>query len=329
VRLGLSFDLRNPLQWRRPWKEHYATTLELIEEAERLGLDGVKVCEHHLFEDGYLPQPFTFLAAAAARTSTIGLSTGVLLAPLHHPVEIAEQAAVVDGLSGGRLQLALGVGYRAPEYELFGVSINQRFKLLEERVLELRRIWKEGRVTPQPERGEIPITLGVLGPRGSRLAGRLGTGLFTLARDHWDDYLGGLDEGGHPRSSAKAAGTLQAVLSDDPERDFARLAPLLEHNSNTYLRSGVEGTDQPMPAFVSAEEMVRTDPDRFPRGFGILTPEGMAAKVRELAAGRQIDMLYIPAAVSGVIDELAWRNVELAAKELKPQLAATSELDRV
>jgi alkanesulfonate monooxygenase SsuD/methylene tetrahydromethanopterin reductase-like flavin-dependent oxidoreductase (luciferase family) len=322
MRIGLSFDLRNPTRWRRPWKDHYAATLELIEEAERLGLHGVKVCEHHLFEDGYLPQPLTFLAAAAARTSTIGLSTGVLLAPLHHPVEIAEQSAVVDGLSGGRLHLALGVGYRVPEYDLYGVSINQRFKLLEERVHELRRIWRERRVTPQLERDEIPISLGVLGPRGSRLAGRLGAGLFTLARDHWEDYLAGLDEGGHPRSAATAAGTHQVVLSEDPERDFAPLAPLLEHNSNSYLRSGVEGRDEPMPPFVSADEIVGTDPSRFPRGFGIVTPDVAATQILELTAGRQIDIVYIPAAVSGVIDDLAWRNVELAAKELAPRLAS-------
>jgi alkanesulfonate monooxygenase SsuD/methylene tetrahydromethanopterin reductase-like flavin-dependent oxidoreductase (luciferase family) len=321
VQVGIGFDFRNPAQWWRPWKEYYAANLELIQEAERLGLDAAKSCEHHLFEDGYMPQPLTFLAAVAARTSTIRLSTGVLLAPLHHPAEIAEQAALVDCLSGGRLELPLGTGYRVPEYELFGANINRRFKLLEERVHELRRLWSEGGVTPAPPRGDIPISLGVFGPRGTRLAGRLGAGLFRLTRDHWDDYLEGLEEGGHPRSTARVSGSIQAVLSEDPERDFAHLAPLLEHNSNTYLSSGVEGTDQPVPPLVSAEEMVKTDWERFPYGFGILTPEAAAAQIRELTAGRPIDVVYVNATVSGVIDDFAWRNLELIATKLKPLLA--------
>ena len=88
-RLGLSFDLRNPEPWRKPWAAHYGASLELIEEAERLGLDVIKVAEHHCFVDGYIPQPLTFLAAAAARTRRIGLSTGILAAPLHLAAEIA------------------------------------------------------------------------------------------------------------------------------------------------------------------------------------------------------------------------------------------------
>ena len=68
MRIGISFDLRNPAQWFRPWDRHYGATLELIEEAERLGIDIVKFTEHHQFSDGYIPQPLTFMAAVAART---------------------------------------------------------------------------------------------------------------------------------------------------------------------------------------------------------------------------------------------------------------------
>ena len=68
VRVGLFFDLRNPPGWRRPWADHYAQTLELVEEADRLGIGSFWLSEHHFFEDGYLTQPFTMLAAMAART---------------------------------------------------------------------------------------------------------------------------------------------------------------------------------------------------------------------------------------------------------------------
>ena len=66
LRFGLWYDFRNPPQWRRPWDEHYARTLERVVEAERLGLHSAWFSEHHLFEDGYLPQPLVMAAAAAA-----------------------------------------------------------------------------------------------------------------------------------------------------------------------------------------------------------------------------------------------------------------------
>ena len=75
MKLGLFFDLRNPEPWARPWTELYGRTLELLEGAEAMGLQSAWFTEHHLFEDGYLPQPLTFLAAVAARTRRITIGT--------------------------------------------------------------------------------------------------------------------------------------------------------------------------------------------------------------------------------------------------------------
>src|SRR3954449_4464973 len=124
--LGIYFDLRNPDRWHQDPSRLHAFTLELCEEAERLGAGSVWFTEHHLFDDSYLTQPLTFAAAVAARTRRIRLGTAVVVAPLHHPVELAEQAALVDLVSGGRLELGLGAGYRVPEYELYGVSGERR-----------------------------------------------------------------------------------------------------------------------------------------------------------------------------------------------------------
>jgi alkanesulfonate monooxygenase SsuD/methylene tetrahydromethanopterin reductase-like flavin-dependent oxidoreductase (luciferase family) len=113
VNVGLYFDLRNPPPWRQDWQRLYAFTLEMCEEAERLGIHSVWFTEHHLFEDGYIPQPLTFASATAARTSRIRIGIAILIAPLYHPVHLAEQAAVVDIVSGGRLDLGIGAGYRS------------------------------------------------------------------------------------------------------------------------------------------------------------------------------------------------------------------------
>jgi alkanesulfonate monooxygenase SsuD/methylene tetrahydromethanopterin reductase-like flavin-dependent oxidoreductase (luciferase family) len=326
VRLGVTFDLRNPGDWRRPWPEVYAAALDFAAEADRLGLD-VAAGEHHFWDDGYIPQPLTFLAAVAARTERARLATSVLIAPLHHEVELAEQAAVLDCLSGGRLELGLGTGYRAPEFEAFGADIAHRLRTFEDRVLRLRELWSGG-VTPPPVQDTIPLWGGLRGPRGARLAGRLGMGMLYLPEAPWESYLRGIAEAGdgvRPRF----AGPVYAVLADDPERAFAQLAPRIEDHWRAYDRHAVQGTDAPLPDLLTAADYRRigpfaaavdpADPDsRRTLGFGIFTPAEAADAIVRVAAGRSPDWAYFPAAVGGVFDDVAYRHLELIATELRP-----------
>ena len=78
MKIGLYFDLRNPPQWAQNASRLYGFALEMCEEFERLGGDAVWATEHHMFDDGYLTQPLTFLAAVAARTKRVRLGTGIL-----------------------------------------------------------------------------------------------------------------------------------------------------------------------------------------------------------------------------------------------------------
>ena len=88
MRVGIFADLRNPSQ-EVPWADFYAQALERYERADELGIDSIWFSEHHLFDDGYLPQPLTVAAAVAARTSRIAVCTGVVIAPLRPAVELA------------------------------------------------------------------------------------------------------------------------------------------------------------------------------------------------------------------------------------------------
>ncbi len=130
----------------------------MCEESERLGADSVWFSEHHRFEDCYLPQPLTLAAAAAARTVRVRLGTGILIAPLRKTAQLAEEAAVVDIISGGRLDLGLGAGYRAPEFDLFGADMGARYRTLDAQVGECPRspgrttgmAWPRVATTPPP-----------------------------------------------------------------------------------------------------------------------------------------------------------------------------------
>src|SRR5690349_12466646 len=206
MKVGVYLDLRNPPQWERPWAAHYARSLELCQEAERLGAASVWLSEHHFFEDGYLPQPLTFAAAVAARTSRVRIGTAVLLAALRHPVQVVEETNIVDILSDGRVEVGIGAGYRAPEYAAFGLDVADRYSLVESRIREVQRLWREGTVTPPPVQDPVPLWGGFQGPRGARLAGRLGMRLLTLDRRLLAPYVEGLEASGHPAASARMGG---------------------------------------------------------------------------------------------------------------------------
>jgi probable F420-dependent oxidoreductase len=119
----------------------YEAGLEQVVRSEELGYDWVNITEHHVTDDGYCPALMPVLAAMAVKTERIGLSTGMLILPLHHPLRIAEEAAVVDVLSGGRLTLGVAAGYRRLEFDALGSDYTRRGRRLEESIEVLVRAW--------------------------------------------------------------------------------------------------------------------------------------------------------------------------------------------
>ncbi|GAA2409549.1 LLM class flavin-dependent oxidoreductase [Actinomadura vinacea] len=320
MKVGLWFDLRNPPPWRRDPSRLYAFALEMCEEAERLGADSLWFSEHHLFEDGYLPQPLTFAAAAAARTRRVRLGTGILIGPLRKTAQLAEEAAIVDLISDGRLDLGLGAGYRTPEYDLFGAELKERYRTLDAQVGELRRFWGEGEVTPAPVQADLPIWLGYQGPKGARRAGRLGECLLTANAESWPHYRDGLAEGGHDPRGARMAGGIEAFVTDDPERDWHAVAPHVTYQFDSYRRYMVEGTGRPVPRPVDPDKL-RSRSSRGPlTSFLFDTPENVAAHVREFAGEAPVETVWFGASVAGLSEEMVARHVEVICKRLRPLL---------
>lgn len=209
MRFGLVFDFRNPERWQRPPGEVYEGLLRQCELAEELGFDSIWITEHHLADDGYTPSPIPLLAAIAARTKRVRLSTDIMLLPLYHGVKLAEDAATVDIISNGRLELGFGMGYRDVEFELFGQRRMQRARRMEEGLAVLRGCWgdapfsfegefyslRDANVTPKPvQPGGPPLWMAATSEAAARRAARHGLNLLPqsdrrAAYDPWLDEL--------------------------------------------------------------------------------------------------------------------------------------------
>jgi alkanesulfonate monooxygenase SsuD/methylene tetrahydromethanopterin reductase-like flavin-dependent oxidoreductase (luciferase family) len=124
MEFGIIMMFRNPPRWNRPVQDLYRNFIDLCVLAEELGIDHLWTSEHHFHEDGWSPSQLPILGAIATRRIRIG--TFVLLLPFHNPIRVAEDAATVDIISGGRLDLAVGPGSDPNDYSTFRVPMRQR-----------------------------------------------------------------------------------------------------------------------------------------------------------------------------------------------------------
>jgi probable F420-dependent oxidoreductase len=162
---------------------------EALEEAvysEEMGFDSVWLEEHHSIRNHYWPSPLIALAGIATRTSHILLGTDIAVLPLYHPVRAAEDIAVLDVIAGGRMILGVAIGYREPEFSLYGIQMDRRGARYVEILKIMRALWTEehveftgeffqitGCIEPRPER-DLPIWLGGWGELSLKRAARLG-----------------------------------------------------------------------------------------------------------------------------------------------------------
>lgn len=174
----------------RPRHHHllYQELIDDVQYAEALGFDSLWVTEHHFWYDGYCPQPLVAVAAMAPVTRRIRLATGVILLPQHDPIKVAEDAAVADILSNGRLMLGVAVGYRDVEFDGFDVRRRDRGARMDEQLAVMRQAWTgqpfsfEGRhfryhdiaVTPRPLQDPLPLWMGATSPGPVVRAAKLG-----------------------------------------------------------------------------------------------------------------------------------------------------------
>ncbi len=327
LRFGLGI-FTGQLTGARPASEEYQDILVLAELAERCQFDSVWVSEHHFAADSYLPSLLPMLAAIAARTSRIQLGTATVLAPFHHPLRLAEDCAVVDELSSGRLILGLALGWRQEEFRAFGIPVSERVGRLEETIEVLRRAWsgerftfhgrhfhfERVRVTPRPQR-RIPIWLGGAAGPALRRAARLGDG-FIASKTTVDGFrvlfsntLGFLDA--DRRMSFSFAAMVDAWVGDPSPEVLAGIWQKTE----TY-RLWREGQDAPnVPLALPIVHPVPPDP------FLTGDPARLAEQLRPyLDLGPVPVTLIVRLQYPGVGRAAVARGVEQFAAEVVPLL---------
>jgi probable F420-dependent oxidoreductase len=249
--------------------DEYRLMLDLAREAEDAGFDAVWVSEHHGAEDGYLPSTLPVLAAMAAVTHRIRLGTAVALAPFQSPLRFAEDCAVVDQLSKGRLVVALGAGWRRLEFDWFGIPTSERVARTVDLVAICRAAWTgtpfsyqgahtsidAARVTPTPV-GRLPIWLGGTVDAAAARAGRLGDGFFASPRADLDDFRRGVrafdsaaEAVGRDPASLALAFHVDGWVAPDGRIPATVLAGM-RHVVDTYAawHAADEGREGPLPA---------------------------------------------------------------------------------
>jgi len=224
-----------------PFPIYYQQILEQVELAEELGFECFWFTEHHFIPyGGPIPNPSVFISAGAARTSRIRFGASVSVLPLHHPLQVAEDYAMADVVSGGRLEFGMGVGNNPREYRAYGVPQDEGRARFEEAADIIAKVWTndrashEGRfwqfedvsVYPRPvQRPHPPMWIAGSSEASLGLAGRLGHNIMIVAHPHppeqvrpgVDAWRAGLAEAGHDPTQHHCMVYLRAFVDKNAE----------------------------------------------------------------------------------------------------------------
>jgi alkanesulfonate monooxygenase SsuD/methylene tetrahydromethanopterin reductase-like flavin-dependent oxidoreductase (luciferase family) len=269
VTFGLAYDFRNPDQWKKPFESLYREVLDQITWAEDLGFRSVWLTEHHFCDDGYTPSPLVVAAAIGARTQHMKIGTNLLVLPLHDPMRIAEDAATVSILTGGRFLLGVGQGYHEAEFEAFGRKLRNRPSLLEEGIEIIRRAWTGEivnfsgkrfnvngvRITPVPDTVP-PILVGALADPAIERAARLGDGYLDTLNAGGAKYVDALSKVGKDPADGRIYSLQWAVMDEDPERTWAEIGKHSVYQWNEYIGWGVFGPPDQIPRYENPAQLV-------------------------------------------------------------------------
>jgi alkanesulfonate monooxygenase SsuD/methylene tetrahydromethanopterin reductase-like flavin-dependent oxidoreductase (luciferase family) len=280
MQVAFTMDFRNAPARRQPWSEFWEDNLWLMCEAERMGFDTLQIQEHFFTDDGYGPSLPVFLAILTERTRSVRLMAFLYILPLRNPAALAQETAVLDHVSGGRLDVVVGLGHRAAEYQAFGIDTKTRGSRMEESLTALQKAWTERpftfhgqhlhfddvEVRPEPlQEPHPPLWVGATTPRAAARAGRHGAHLALGAADGAvvDAYREARAEAGFDPSTGRVMYGLPSLVTyEDPDKVWDRYKDLYHYRWDFYRRIRAELGDpqlappNPGPDFYRSYETI-------------------------------------------------------------------------
>ena len=332
-----------------PQEQVFREVLEEIEYAEELGFDSVWLPEHHFSVYSMLGNPLTLAAAIAQRTKRMLIGTAVVVMPFQHPLRVAEDAALVDVLSEGRLLLGLGRGYQTPEFGGFGVSQQESRSMFLEGVEILTRAlsgekftydgdyWKIEEPTeifPKPiQKPHPPLYMAAISPESYEVAARLGISVFrspqfsdlgTVA-EAYEGYKARLKEFGHdPETLDQPLSVRTYVAATDEEARAETEHVVWFYHLLASLLPGAPGRPKPKgyedyprdPGLLSSV----TADDVWERGTCFGSPERVTELMRAYMQRTGTTHWMAQMRIGGLEHEKMMRSMELFATHVMPAL---------
>jgi alkanesulfonate monooxygenase SsuD/methylene tetrahydromethanopterin reductase-like flavin-dependent oxidoreductase (luciferase family) len=309
----LRFDMRSAPQCKETPTERYRAALEMAEWADRNSVDVVGLSEHHDTADGFLSAPLQLAGMMLARTKRVRISVSALLVPLHDPLRLAEDIALLDLVAGGRFSATCGLGYRKSEYAFFGVDWDSRGKIFDEKLDTLVSALKgevvhyngcSTQLNPVPL-SPIHILLNIGGNSkvAARRAARLGL-FFCPAIDDpvlEESYLAACREYGFKYGfsiSPRAPST--TFISEDPVQCWKKIGDYLMYDATAYGAWHHPNRRAYAESFASNIEELKSEGK-----YRVLTPEQAIQTVQETGS------LHLAPLAGGVPLDIGWSSVRL------------------
>ena len=330
VKFGYLFDFRQPAELSNlSTREFYAAMFQQIEYLDQVGFDTLWTTEHHFTDDGYLSAAMPMMAAMAARTKRAKIGSYVILAPFYHPLRLAEDAALIDVISGGRLRLGIGLGYRREEFESFQTPQKERLGRTLETVAILKRAWtgerfsfegkyftiKDARVLPKPLSQPYPELLwGGMAPQAIRRGAKLDMGFAcNLGAKEIKLYHEALRELGKDPSAYSIVNSRLVFVADTEEQAWETIKPALMYQMAMYGKWLAEGA-------IASGDHYRPDAEALRRSAILGPPERVTSMLREIITGVPMTEITLMMQFPGLDPAKAMRSLERFATEVLPTL---------
>jgi alkanesulfonate monooxygenase SsuD/methylene tetrahydromethanopterin reductase-like flavin-dependent oxidoreductase (luciferase family) len=334
LRLGVVYDFRNPPDSGIPTPRLYAEILEQVAWLDGLGLELVWFTEHHFVEDGYLPSWTPVAGAMAARTRRVRFSSDICLLPFSHPVRLAEDLAVLDNLSDGRIELGVGMGYAPHEFRGFGIPYPQRLSRMEEGLEELRRCFSGERFSFHGKRydfddvvvhpryvqpGGPPLWIAAMSSGGAERAARFDANLLPQGEraQVLDPWRNAVRTAGRDPDARRVGIIRSCFVTDDPERDWPMVRAAERYRGQLYNRFFEESGQ--------ARSWYRAG-DRIPQTWVVGNVEQCVTELAAFIAEHGITDMVTWAVPPGLWPAQMNPSLERFAREVAPRLKAAYAL---